>query len=179
MPSTHHHRHHPEKYYLTVPFAKFPRRFGTNHHPSPRHMTLVPWFRLRRGSDEANMMQDIGAYCKDQIPFTVTFGETKGYGPDESQPGQPVVGGRERVIALHCGLLAVVRSWADIIDDTWIGDRFTEPHSTLLGEQPFDTSPIGVWSVLVVGKYVKDEHRMNEPDKVLSDGFRMRGRIDR
>jgi hypothetical protein len=124
-------------------------------------------------------MQELGNYCHSEEPFMVTFGDVRGYGPDGAEPGQPVAEGKDSVIALHVGLLAVVRRWADIIDETWCGEAFDDPHSSLLGEEPFASEPVGVWSVLVIGKYVKDEHRMNDPDKELSDGFRMHGRINR
>ena len=172
------HQHHPEKYYLTVPFAEFPKRFGTHSHTSPRHMTVLPWFRLHRNNDIVPLMQELGNFCHAQEPFTVTFGDSKGYGPDGKEPGQPVVAGKDSVIALHCGLLAVVRRWADVIDESWCGESFDDPHSSLVDREPFGCDPVGVWSVLVIGKFVKDEHRVNDPDKEYSGGFRMRGRIN-
>lgn len=173
-------QHHPEKYYLTVPFAEFPKRFGTHSSASPRHMTVLPWFRLRRYSDEANMLVAVGEYCQSQSPFFVTFGDVKGYGANEDEPGQPVVAEREQVIALHCGLLAVVGNWAEVLDSTWVGaEGYREPHSSLVGEQPFDGSPVSVRSVLVVAKYAKGLYRLNEPDKELVDGFRLGGKLTR
>jgi len=141
-------------------------------------MTILPWFRLRLSSDIDVAMQGLGKFCHSHEPFKVTFGEVRGYGPDSSEPGQPVVGGRDQVIALHCGLLAVVRQWADVLDETWCGEAFNDPHISLLDDAPFSEDPIAVRSVLAIGKYVKDEHRINDPDKEFSYGFRMRGRID-
>lgn len=174
---SHSRKHHPEKYYLTVPFAEFPKSFGTHSHVSPRHMTVLPWFRLGHLQHLTELMQDLEVYCRMQEPFQVTFGESRGYGADGREAGQPVVEGREKVIALHCGLLAVVQNRGEVIDDKWCGERFNDPHSSLLGQEPFGPKPIAVWSVLAIGKYTEDEHRMNDPDKEMSMGFRMRGRI--
>lgn len=171
------HSHNPEKYYVTVPFEEFPRRFGTHGHHSPRHMTLLPWFRLTGGAHLAPLMEALGEFCAVQAPFEVTFGEVCGYGVSNEELGQPVLVGKDQVIRLHLGLLEIVEQYGEILDRRWCGEAFDSPHSSLLGQEPFTRDPVGVWSVLVVGKYVKDERRMNDPDKELSAGFRLRGSI--
>ena len=168
MPYKHHHR--PEKYYLTIPFEEFPKRFGTPHHPSPRHLTVVSWFK---SSHFVDLMGALEHYCADQSPFDITFGPLEPIGDNFELTGQMVREGRERLVALHCGLLGIVEMFGTLNDYTYAGKRYN-PHSSVDGHELFTVdAPIDVHSVLVVGKYTKDEHRMNDPDKELSAGFRL------
>ena len=168
----HLHQHNPEKYYLTVPFAEFPRRFGTRLHPSPRHLTLVPWFRCSSRNTQ-ELLSALQEFCSVQSPFDITFNAVQGFGGSGEIEAQAVKSGREDIIKLHCGLLAVVSAFATIIDSSYVADGYS-PHSSVEAHGVFSEDQlVNVRSVLVVGKYVKNEHCINDSDKEHSAGFRL------
>lgn len=170
MSYTHHRTH--EKYYLTVPFAEFPKRFGTQSHPSPRHMTLLPWFRCTP-SAVRDLLPAVQGFCTDQTSFDITFKVPEPFGDHGELLAQLVDIGRTRVVELHSGLLAIVGAFGSLIDDTYTGHSYN-PHSSIEGHKPFASGEsVNVRSVLVVAKYAKGEHRINNPDKEHSAGFRL------
>jgi 2'-5' RNA ligase len=170
--NTHAHHHNPEKYYLTVPFEEFPKRFGTHAHPTPRHLTLVPWF-VMSAYRQAELVDGIKEVTKNIAPFHITFGEPTVFGPGGDEYAQPVVNGREQLALLHAGLLAVVSTYGWVVDTTYVGERYN-PHSSIKRSDPYlEGMDISVRSVLLIAKFVKDERRMNEPDKEFSSGIRL------
>jgi 2'-5' RNA ligase superfamily len=170
--------HQPEAYYLTVPFEEFPKRFATYAHPTPRHMTVVPWFHVAFDHFQ-EFLVTVHDYCESQSEFEVTFGPTEMYGSDHTIPAQPVVVGKAKLMHLHMGLLGIVNQFGSVEDEKFCGPNY-HPHTTVMADQCFmPNMPVGVWSVLAVAKYAKGEFRLDDTDRELSRGSRLGARRDR